>query len=68
MMCIIVKNNYLSDFQYQPIGSEDRAAMPSSLPPPHTHTFMGHCLQDILIEQSGFGYSNKAVTVFREAV
>ena len=45
------------------IGNGDGGACPP--------TFMGHCLQknlDILIEQSGSRYSNRAVTAFREAV
>ena len=42
---------------------------PPPLPSPHFYrTLIARKDRDTLIEQSGSGYSNRAVTVFREAV
>ena len=68
----ILKNSVTSVLHFHiavDIGGGDggaRGAMPS---PPHFYgTLFVRKDQDTLIEQSGSGYSNRAVTVFREAV
>ena len=52
----------------RPINGGDGGRLGGSWPPTLYGTLFARKDRDTLIEQSGSGYSNRAVTVFREAV
>ena len=72
MVELIAIYNDISNFRdglLQHIGGGDKGGGGGGMPPPHFYwTLFARKDRDTLIEQSGSGYCNRAVTVFREEV